>query len=446
MSRPRGAAYLLYDGLLALGAAALLPWALVRCTWDPEFRRGLRDRLALGGPALARGGRRRLLLHGVSVGEVVAMRPLVRALLEEESGLELVLSSTTPSGRATARRLWPDLPVRAFPLDLRGACRRFLDQVRPDAVILMELEIWPNFLRVCGRRGIPVAIVNGRITERSMGGYLRVQRLLPQFDRIGLYGVQNELYAERFRRLQVPDERIVVTGNLKYDNLPESGVSGSPPEPWRHWFEGRVVLACGSTHEPEEREILEAVAARQELSDLVLVFVPRHPDRAGRLLRRLEEGPRPVFLRSRLHVERPLPPGAVLVVDTFGELEAVYRASRVAFVGGSLLPHGGQNVLEPAALGRPVLTGPSTENFGEEVELLRRAGGLRSGETAPLLIESGLPWLLSGEQAREAGECAARALRARRGAARATLAALRRAGLLESGRTPSDSETPSPAG
>lgn len=426
----RDAAYLLYDALLYLAALLVLPVAFLRALVSRRARTALRERL--GFVRVDPRGQRSLLVHGVSVGEVTAMRPLLEILRQRHPDMPLAVSSTTPSGRATARRLFPELPVFAFPLDLPGACRRFLRRVQPRAVVLMELEIWPNFLRACHLAALPVAIVNGRITERSMTGYRRVQRLLPQFDRIALYGVQNERYAHRFGQLEVPRERIRITGNLKFDNLPLRDPAGAAPLPWSHWVDGRAAVALGSTHAPEEIEILREACRRPEFAAVLFLVVPRHPGRAQRLMRELAAvvGERPVVLRSVWPAARPLPAGAVLVVDSFGELEAVYRAARCAFVGGSLIRHGGQNVLEPAALGRPVLVGPHTENFADEVELLLAAGGLvRAGDPAGLLGYAA-DWVADAAGAAARGRAGAAALSARRGAAATTLRMLEEAGIL----------------
>ena len=199
MRAPRDGAYLIYDALLFLAGLLLLPWVGVRALFSRDFRRALPGRLGYAPDMPA--AERRILIHGVSVGEVKAARPLILALHAAHPECELVVCSTTPSGRETARRIFPELSVVTYPLALPRACRRFLERVKPTSVIILELEIWPNFLRACNRLDVPVAIANGRITERSMSGYLRVQRLLPQFDRIRMYGVQNERYAERFPRI-----------------------------------------------------------------------------------------------------------------------------------------------------------------------------------------------------------------------------------------------------
>ncbi|MFQ5748116.1 MAG: 3-deoxy-D-manno-octulosonic acid transferase [Planctomycetota bacterium] len=427
----RGGIYLLYDVGLHLAGIVALPWIGLRALCSPSFRRGLAGRLG-GGPLLAGEGSC-LLLHGVSVGEIRAARPLVEAILRTHPRTRVVLSSTTNGGREVAARTFPVQDVVTFPIDLAWACRRFLKRIQPTGVILMELEIWPNFLRECERAGVPVAIVNGRITERSANGYLKVHRFLPQFDRIRLYGAQNERYAGRFRSLPVAPQRIEVTGNLKYDVLPSRKQDQEyRRSPWPAWIGGRDALAFGSTHHPEELELLKAARGIPELEAALWLIAPRHPRRAGRLEGEIRSAcpGRPVLRRSRLAAQEPLPSGAILLVDTLGELELVYRSAKAAFVGGSLVPHGGQNVLEPAALGCPVVVGPHTENFREEVDTLLRAGGIRRAETPAALLELMADWLRDPAAAETCSRAALQALSGQQGAVHATLDSLTRAGLL----------------
>lgn len=433
MKEARSGAFLAYGLLLYLAAALLTPFALWRCLRRPGFRRSLPGRLGFARRA-APGEPRPLLLHGVSVGEVKALRPLVALLRRERPGLEIAISSTTPAGLETARAAYPGLRVHAYPVDLPGATRRFLERVRPCAVVLAELEIWPNFLRGCHRRGIPVAIVNGRITESSVRGYRRVQRWLPRFDRVALYGVQNERYAQGFLALEVPRERVVVTGNLKYDNLPGPAEDASfSASPWARWSRGAPLVVFASTHEPEELELARAWSASPASRGAIAAIVPRHPERSDRVAAALErEGLRPLR-RSRLAAGADLAAGSVLLVDTFGELEAAFRGARAAFLGGSLVEHGGQNVLEPAALGVPVVVGPHVANFREEVELLEAAGGLRRAADAAEVIRCVESWLAEPAAAERTGRAAAAALASRRGAAQSTFAALERAGIVGSG-------------
>jgi 3-deoxy-D-manno-octulosonic-acid transferase len=427
MSERRRSVYLLYQLLLGLGSLLLLPWALLRLLTQPDFRRSLPRRL--GFVTALPSGRKRTLLHGVSVGEVKALRPLVECLRRQRPEQELVISASTPSGLETARRAFPELTVVQFPLDFSVATLRFLDRVKLDSVILAELEIWPNFLRHCTRRKIPVAIVNGRITERSMGGYKKVQKLLPQFDRIQLYCVQNQRYAERFLCLDVPPDSVKVTGNLKYDSLPKGG--GDPAPLWQNWLQGRPTVVLASTHEPEEEWIMLEVAKHRELDSVLFLVVPRHPKRAVKVAQTLARllPDRLVIRRSQTDPNQTLAAGSVMVVDSFGELEDIYAATQLAVVGGSLTPHGGQNVLEAAAFGLPVVVGPHVENFTEEIQLLEGAGGLERAESALVLVECLRNWLADPTWAHAIGLQGQAALDSRRGAAEKTFAALTTAGL-----------------
>lgn len=425
-------AFLLYDLLLLLAGILLLPFVAWRMLRSRDFRRSLPQRFGFVPhlqPAVGR-----VLLHGVSVGEVKALRPLVLQFQEHYPNRPLVIASSTPTGLAAARSLYSDLQVVAYPLDLPGAGRRFLARVKPSVVVLAELEIWPNFLRSCAILGIEVAIVNGRITERSMAGYRRVQRWLPQFDRIALYGVQNQRYAERFQKLSVPNDRIVVTGNLKYDNLPTASDDITfESSVWSRWRQSSDMVVWASTHEPEESQLLKAWLANPASAEAVAILVPRHPRRSGALMQQLQReiGARPLLRLSENRNLQKLPAGAVLLVDAFGELEAIYRAVRGAFLGGSLIEHGGQNMLEAAAVGVPVVVGPHTENFLEEVAKLEAGDGLKVVEDPVKVIEWLILWLQNPEIAADCGRNAAKTLESERGAAQSTIRALQKSGLLD---------------
>ena len=320
---------------------------------------------------------RRIWVHGVSVGEVKNLARLIEAVGARHAGVDVVVSATTPTGFDLAHRLYPDQTVVQYPLDFGFFPGRALDRVQPDCVLLMELEIWPNFLQAASRRGVPVAVVNGRISERSFRGYRLARGLLPQFDWIERFCVQNAAYRDRLLALGVAPSRIAVTGNMKYDGVTLRGApAGSAP--LRTWLAGddRLVLVCGSTHGREEEWLFDALAriARLVPRRVRLVLVPRHPERAPSVVETLAARGAPVVRWSQIGEARPrLAVDAVVLVDTIGHLEAFYGACDVAFVGGSLVPHGGQNMLEPAALGRAVLFGPNTWNFRADVELLLAA-------------------------------------------------------------------------
>lgn len=369
-------------------------------------------------------GRERVLVHGVSVGEVKGARALVEGLLELSPTTEIAISTTTDTGQRVARATYGEHPIVRFPIDVELAVNRFLDRVRPTAVVLIELEVWPNFLRACNRRGIPVVVVNGRITHRSHERYKLFRRLVPQFRRISYFAVQSEEYAERFRDLGVEDDRVFVTGNVKFDAL-RSGVRRAPLELEQRVGAraGQPVVVCGSTHEPEERYCVEAW--RDHASSARLVIVARHPERNDELVG--------LFRGLGIEVERLSAlraedvggdPAKPLLVDTIGELEDVYALSDLVFVGGTLIPHGGQNLLEPAAQAKPVVRGPSVSNFLQEALLLDSERAAVEVASAEQLGPAWRRLLADSDERRAMGERGQRAVERQRGATERTLKAV----------------------
>jgi 3-deoxy-D-manno-octulosonic-acid transferase len=424
----RGLLHGLYDLAWIAFAVVGSPWLLWKSLRQRGFARMVRERLGHGLGALPRATRPRILVHGVSVGEVKAARSLVTLFAERHPEFEVVLSSTTNTGLEMAHALYPGTTCVRFPADLSWVVRRFLGALDPALVILVELEVWPNFLRACNREGRAVAVVNGRITKDSHGRYLAFKRWLPEFNRISLFCVQSEEYARRFGVLGIDTARVCVTGNVKFDGLRlgplERGSFETGPE-LACFVAGTgaaQVLVAGSTHEPEE--LLVARAARRAAPRARLVLVPRHPDRVEEIGARLrEEGlgsQRLTALRRGERLDEQLP----LLVDTIGELEHVYALADIVFVGGSLVPHGGQNMLEPAARGKAVLFGPHTHNFDQEAALLLAAGAcLRVADAHAL--ERDLARLLADAPERERmGQAGMAAVAAQRGATQLTLAAL----------------------
>lgn len=424
----RAALHGAYDLLWLVAILVGSPYFLLRGLRDRVFRRMAKERLVLQ-PVLGPRTRRRVLIHGVSVGEVKGAAPLVRALAEREPELEIVISTTTATGLEVARQLFPGHSIVRFPIDLSGAVERFLESVDPALVVLIELEIWPNFLRCCNRRGVPVAVVNGRITERSFARYHHFRRTLPQFNRISLFCVQLEEYAARFRALGGEPSRVLVTGNMKADGL----LRAMTPEKQRKVEElrrllgareGQLTVVAGSTHSPEEAWF--AAACRESVPQVRVVIVPRHPVRAPEVVKDLAAlGIVPQLLTELRRGEIRPDPALPALVDTIGELEAIYALADIVFVGGSLIPHGGQNMLEPAAQGCAVLWGPHVTNFPQEAALLESAGACRRvadpSELARVLRE-----LASDEPGRRRmAEAARAAVVLQQGATALTLDALR---------------------
>ena len=420
----RGTLHAGYDLVWLLASVLGLPWLVYKSIRVPAFGRMVRERLGRGLASIPAPTRPRILVHGVSVGEVKGALPIVRALEEAYPDMEVVISTSTDTGLEVGRKLFPANLVVRFPADLSFVVWRFLRRIDPSLVLLFELEIWPNFLRICNRSARPVVVVNGRITEVSHGYYLIFRKLLPQFNRISLFCVQLERYAERFLALGVASDRILVTGNVKADGLPTGDVE--PGEELSRLLGGRSdqpVVVAGSTHAPEER--LVADAWRAAAPEARLVLVPRHPQRSGEVVSALAEAGFEVQLLSALRAGAEEPdPAQIAVVDTIGELERVYGLADVVFVGGSLIPHGGQNVLEPAAQGKAVVFGPHVMNFSQEVALLAAAGGCRQVADVNELKVALREILADGEARARMGEAARQAVEAQRGATRMTLEAL----------------------
>jgi 3-deoxy-D-manno-octulosonic-acid transferase len=376
------------------------------------------------------GTRPRVLIHGVSVGEIKGAASLVRRLSRERQDLEVVLSSITDTGLEMARQQYPSLTALRFPFDHSWLARRFLKRLAPSAIVLIELELWPNLLREANRLGIPVAVVNGRITARSFGRYRLLERWCPQFGRISLFCAQTETYAQRFSGLGVSAERLCITGNVKVDGIVVG--RAEPGADLRRWLAGgagQAVWVAGSTHAPEERWVVEAWA--RALPAARLVLVPRHPHRAAEIQQQLAGLGFPAQRLSELRQGQMAPdPRQPLLVDTIGELERVYGLADLVFVGGSLIPHGGQNLLEPAAQGIPVLHGPHMHNFVQETQLLAEAGASRQVADGEELGRAAAELLAQPERAQAMGTAGRLAVARQQGATEATWLALSGSGVI----------------
>jgi 3-deoxy-D-manno-octulosonic-acid transferase len=373
-------------GPLALGLA--VPWLAFKGLANPLWRGVLAGRLALGEGlldrrAVERGGP--FWLHAVSVGEVLALRAVVERLQTAVPDLPLLVSTSTPTGNRLALETMPEgVRVRYFPLDTAGCVRRALARERPCAAAIMETEIWPAFFIACRRRGIPLAIINGRMSATSLGRYRKIRSLIGEV----LGGVccgcfQSQADLQRFVDLGLPPDRGSVPGNLKYDleNL-QALTSGSAAgagiaAAWRDQGDGREarpLVVAGSTKPGEEQLVLDALAPlMHERPGLLLLLAPRHPERFDEVARLLENCGFPFSRRSAIGPGQPPPPGCrVLLLDSLGELAGVYGQSTAAFVGGSLVAEGGHNILEPAYFGKPVIFGPHMDNFAEMAALFTR--------------------------------------------------------------------------
>ena len=422
--------------MTALAAAS--PYWLARRGTRTKVLNALRERDGRVSPFVGDGPR--VLVHGVSLGEVNAARPIVTGL--REAGVAVVVAATTRTGHARARDLYGDAAVR-YPVDTSAAVGRFLDAVRPSVAVSMELEVWPNFTLLCGRRGVPLVVANGRITRRSFAGYRRLGPVVrPSFRRLARVLAQEAEYAERFVALGTPADRVEVVGSTKFDAAPRevdrddalaAAVGMSP---------GETVIVAGSTGPGEEAIVLDAVRGGRGVHlrasevgqpanagssptatpEIRLVIVPRHPERFDEVA--------DLIARDHALVRRSGKPGRdgpnpVILGDTVGELRAFYSLADLAVVGRTLVDLGerqhGSDMIEPCAMGRPTVVGPFTGNFAGPMRQLLDAGGIVQIDSADDLAGVLRGWLDDPAAAAALGGRAAAACEAGRGATGTTI-------------------------
>jgi 3-deoxy-D-manno-octulosonic-acid transferase len=361
--------------LTALLAAA--PWWLWQMATTQKYRKGLGARLGRVPAELVALGRERPLiwLHAVSVGEVLAASRLVDELDGAFPEFQLVISTTTRTGQQLARERFGQSRVFYCPLDLPWAVRAYLNALQPRLLVLAETEFWPNLLNGCFRRRIPVAVVNARISDRSWPRYRLLRKLwLPILGRLNCVLAQGETDAERLRALGCPPERVHVAGNLKFD-VRAAGEAEATLQ-LKALSSGLRLIVAGSTLEGEEAALMDAWPHLLEADpQLALVLAPRHPERFAAVEAMLEKSGFSWVKRSGWRAQpvgalKPLRPGEIVLLDTIGELASVYSLAAVAFVGGSLIPAGGHNPLEPAQFGVPIVMGPHFANFRAITESL----------------------------------------------------------------------------
>jgi 3-deoxy-D-manno-octulosonic-acid transferase len=424
-------AFALYDLLLLLVAAGMIPWYLLRRALGLRSRSGLRERFGCYAPQRlhAINGRPVIWIHAVSVGETRAAIPLIKGLRQAWPGHALVLTNVTETGHEVARAITELDLCLFFPLDLSFVIRRVLVRLNPTLIVIVETEIWPNLIRAAAARHIPLALVNGRISDRSYPRYRRLQSILaPLLQRVTLFSMQSTTDSERIMALGAGPENVISSGNLKFD-MPMNLAEADPallrlryrlPDHLPIWI-------CGSTHDGEEAALLQCYRTLLEQGeDLVLILAPRHPPRVPAVCDLLTARNFPYRRRSQLKETDPLlAKGEVLLVDTLGELLPLYAASDLVFVGGSLVPVGGHNLLEAALVSRPVIFGPHMHNFREISQLILSAGAgsqVQSDAELPALIVRYLHDLQLGQEQGRAGH---QLIAAHSGATARTVALLR---------------------
>ncbi|WP_304985884.1 lipid IV(A) 3-deoxy-D-manno-octulosonic acid transferase [Coxiella-like endosymbiont] len=355
-----------------------LPFLLLRMLWRSWKIKGYRYRLLerFGYIAALNSNEKSLWLHAVSVGEVIAAIPLIKALLEGYPQYTLVVTTTTPTGFEQVYKTFGDRIHHVYFLyDLPGPVNRFLNRIHPQLAIIMETELWPNLLYYSHRKRISILLANARLSERSMHNYRRIAQVTRKMlSQITCVAAQSDLDGKRFLQLGLASNRLLITGNIKFDlHLPESLIDEG--KSLRRNWGLRPTLIAASTHEGEEIIILEAFRQlRHQFQDALLILVPRHPDRFDKVARLCKSTGFSIAKRSLHRI--PHSHADILLGDTMGELRLLYAASDVAFVGGSLIPIGGHNLIEPAAVRLPIISGPNLQNFVAISDLLKTANAL----------------------------------------------------------------------
>lgn len=409
----------MYRILYSLVFYLLLPFIYLRLAYRalsaPAYRQRWAERAGwFECPSQFRGG---AWFHTVSVGETLAAVPMVRRFMADHPNVPVIITTMTPTGSERVRAIYGDTVFHVYaPYDFPGALRRFLARVQPSMLVIMETELWPNMLYHTHLQGVPVYLVNARLSERSAAGYAKVSGLTREMlVCLEHAAIQTGVEADRFRALGLPSRAISVTGSIKYDLEVPDELRAQGVRLRGQWGPGRPVLIAASTHEGEDEQVLEAFSAiLAEFEDALLMIVPRHPERFDKVAAQCEAAGYVTARRSSGDACGPAT--QVYLGDTMGELMLMLAASDVVFVGGSLIESGGHNMLEPAALGKPVLSGPSMFNFLEISQALQDAAALSVVSGAEALANETLRLFRSDAQHQLMGEAGRKVVEANRGA------------------------------
>ena len=407
---------LIYTAIFYLALPLYFIRLIIRAVQNPDYLKRWGERLGYG-TNLPTEGKTVLWIHAVSVGEVNASIPLVRSLLDTYSNSEILVTTSTPTGsKILLDKMGARVKHQYVPLDLPACLNVFLDRWNPKAVIVLETEIWPNILAVCKERGIFTALVNARLSEKSKDKYNMIQPLTAEtLGNLDLLIAQYDSDANRFKEINT-NLKIEVCGNLKFDQqVPEEmhSISSSIRDSWSEG-EQRPTLIAASTHETEEEFVLDAfLEILEEAKDALLIIVPRHPERFETVFEYIQNRDLSVARRSKK--EDVTPETKVLLGDTMGELNFLYSVSDVAFVGGSLVDHGGQNLLEPASLGLPLSSGKSLRNFQEIADELQEDKALFLIEQQKELSDFFIEMISKPKKSAKIGKASAKVFEKNRG-------------------------------
>jgi len=417
--------YLLYNIFSIVLFLVALPFLLVFIGITGKYRRSIAQKLGfLSRDTVKRlAGQPRIWINAVSVGEIVAVSPIVRALKRKFPSAPIVLSTGTESGRVLAEKIVKDVNALIyFPLDFLWAVRRFLKLINPELFITTEAEIWPNLLHTAKKLGVKTMLANGRISQRSIGKYKKARfffkRILEDLDVMSMI---SQVDADRIISIGAHPEKVTVSGNTKYDSLSDE-TNPDHETQMREMFgiaKDDLVFVAGSTHEGEEEIVLRAYRKLlDKFPKMLLIIAPRHPERTSKVEEILEKMGFRDFVRKTILDRGGRRSGApIIIVDTIGDLARIYSLGTVIFCGGSLVPKGGQNILEPAVWGKVVFYGPSMEDFLDAKEFLEGVSAGIEVRDASQLVKTGIELLENPEELRRRGEAARKLVLANRGSA-----------------------------
>jgi 3-deoxy-D-manno-octulosonic-acid transferase len=398
----------------------ITPLVVLRLYWRslraPDYRRRILERFAFfANPKLTQG----VWVHAVSVGEVIVATPLIKRLRQTYPQLPIVVTTMTPTGSQQVQRNFADdkniFHVYA-PYDLPSVVRRFLRKLQPRMLIIMETELWPNMIHCCHQQHIPVVLANARLSRRSARGYTRILKLVkPMLNNIDQIVAQSRVDAKRFACLGMPSQKISVSGSIKFDLQLSENIFTQAVALRQQWGKQRPVWVAGSTHEGEDEIILRAFEkVKKCFKQVLLVLVPRHPERFAKVTQLAKKHGYRVVQRSQASEDTSQ--AEVFIGDSMGELNLFYAAADITFVGGSLVPHGGHNLLEPAVLAKPIIIGPHMFNFAQITQLLRRAHALYQVDSEQTLAKTVLQLLADANLRAELGDAAQAVVLKNRGA------------------------------
>jgi len=419
-----------------------MPFALLRLVWKsrrtPAYLKRWNERFGFVDLQSAQGG---IWVHAVSVGETIAVVPLIKRLQASHPDLPITVTTMTPTGSERVTTMLGDTVHHTYvPYDLPGAMKRFLKRLQPRLCLIMETEIWPNLLHQCQRQGVPTLLANARMSAKSAKAYRRVARFSKSMiNEITIIAAQSASDAARFRELGATAEQLHVTGSVKFDVTIPASLHEKAAVFRARWGGTRQTWVAASTHEGEEELVLKAFAkVLEQLPDTLLLLVPRHPERFAKVASLCEKHGFATVLRS--HNQPCLAETKVFLGDSMGELGAYYAASDLAFVGGSLIPIGGHNLLEPAAVGVAAITGPNVFNFTEITRLLMEAGAVKLVQDYHALAEQVIALLNDRDARSKAGLAGQQVVEQNRGAVDAHLALID--GIVAGSSSPSQQTAP----